>query len=189
MVPFNEKYINIVEISSANKPSPLGNCEDYAQDDATVDKIIPNYSAHPSIQKIKREASVDKEFESAYASAKDINQIIKSLNANKATGPDGISASFVKILYDIIDCHIANIVNKDNSNDKFSENAKTAIVIPIKKKRNRSEIKNKRPVSLLNIFTKVYESCLHENLTNYIDTFFSKFTSLTGNLIAPIMLL
>ena len=96
MVPFNEKYINIVEISSANKPSPLGNCEDYAQDDATVDKIIPNYSAHPSIQKIKREASVDKEFESAYASAKDINQIIKSLNANKATGPDGISASFVK---------------------------------------------------------------------------------------------
>ena len=94
-----------------------------------------------------------------------------------------------KILYDIIDCHIANIVNKDNSNDKFSENAKTAIVRPIKKKRNRSEIKNKRPVSLLNIFTKVYESCLHENLTNYIDTFFSKFTSLTGNLIAPIMLL
>ena len=37
---FNESYINIVEISSGNKPSSLGNCEDSEQDDATVDKII-----------------------------------------------------------------------------------------------------------------------------------------------------
>ena len=37
---FNENYINIVEISSGNKPSSLGNCEDSAQDDATVNKII-----------------------------------------------------------------------------------------------------------------------------------------------------
>ena len=37
---FNENCINIVEISSENKPSSLGNCDDSAQDDATVDKII-----------------------------------------------------------------------------------------------------------------------------------------------------
>ena len=34
--------------------------------------------------------------------AKDINQIIKSLNVNKAKGPDGISAKFAKISADII---------------------------------------------------------------------------------------
>ena len=33
---------------------------------------------------------------------------------------------FGKISADIIDCHIANIINKDISNNKFSENAKTA---------------------------------------------------------------
>ena len=37
---FNENRINIVETSSENKPSSLGNCDDSAQDDATVDKII-----------------------------------------------------------------------------------------------------------------------------------------------------
>ena len=40
---FNESNINIVEISSGNKPSSLGKCEDSAQDDATVDKIIPKF--------------------------------------------------------------------------------------------------------------------------------------------------
>ena len=66
---------------------------------------------------------------------------------------------------------------KDISNNKFSENAKTATVRAIFKNRYRTEIKNYRPVSLLNIFTKIYERFLHENLSNYVDTFLSKFIS------------
>ena len=174
---FNENCINIAEISPGNKRSSLGNCEDCEQDDATLDKIISKYSSHPSVQKIKREFSIDKEFELPYASAKDMNQIIKSLNINKDKGPDGISAKFVKIAADIIDCLIANIINEDISNKKFSENAKTAAVRPMFKKGDRTEIKNCRPVSPLNIFTKIYERYLHESLTNYVDTFLSKFMS------------
>ena len=151
------------------------NCEDSVQDDATVDKIISKYSSYSSVQKIKRKFSIDKEFELPYASAKDINHVMKSLNINKAKGPDGISAKFVKTSGNIIDCHIANIINKDISNNKFSENSKTATVRPIFKKGDRTEIKNYRPVSLLNIFSKIYERFLHENLTNYVDTFLSKF--------------
>ena len=52
--------IALVEISSESKPSSLGNCEDSTQDEVTVDKIISKYSAHPSVQKIKREFSQDK---------------------------------------------------------------------------------------------------------------------------------
>ena len=120
---FNANCINIVEISSGNKPSSLGNCEDSAQDDATVDKIIPKYSSNSSVENVKREISLDKEFEFPYASAKDINQIIKYLNINKAKGPDGISAKFIKMSAEIIDCHIGNMINKDISNNKLSENA------------------------------------------------------------------
>ena len=83
-----------------------------------------------------------------------------------AKGPDGISAKFVKMSADIIDCHIAVIINKDISNNKFSENAKTATVSPIFKKGVRTKIKNYRPVSLLNIFTKTHEIFLYDNLTN-----------------------
>ena len=95
----------------------------YWQEDATVDEIISKYSAHPSVQKIKREFSLDKKFDLAYANAKGNQtikyQIIKSLNAKipKAKRPDGISAKFVKMLADIMDCHVANIINKDISNN------------------------------------------------------------------------
>ena len=110
---FNENYINIMEISSGNTPSHLGNCEDNVQGDATADKIISKYSAHSSVQKIKRESSLDKEFELAHASAKDMNQIIRSLNINKANK----FVKFVKILADIIDSHTTNINNISNNKD------------------------------------------------------------------------
>ena len=50
---FNENYIHFVEISSRNKPSFIGDCEDSARDDTTIDKIISKYSLHPSVQKLK----------------------------------------------------------------------------------------------------------------------------------------
>ena len=123
----------------------------------------------------KREFSLDKEFEWAYANAKDINQIIKYLIVNKAKGPDGTSAKFVKMSTDIIDYHIANVIIKDISDNKYSKNAKTATVRPNFKKGDSTEIKNYTPVTLLNILTKTYKRFLHKNLTNYADTFLSKF--------------
>ena len=72
---------------------------------------------------------------------------------------------------------ILQILYKDISNNKSSENAKITTVRPIFKKGIRTETKNYRRVSLLNVFTKVYERFLHENLTNYVDIFLSKFVS------------
>ena len=45
---------------------------------------------------------------------------------------------------------------------------------------HRTKIRNYRPVSLLNIFSKIYERFLHENLTDYVDSFLSKFISAYG---------
>ena len=80
------------------------------------------------------------------------------------------------MLTDIIDYHIANVIIKNISDNKYSKNAKTATVRPNFKKGDRTEIiKNYRPVTLLNILTKTYKRFLHKNLTNYVDTFLSKF--------------
>ena len=104
-------------------------------------KIQCSSQSKTEVSQIKTDVSPDKEFELAYVNAKDINQIIKSLRVHKAKGPDGISAKFVKMLADIIDCHIANIFNKDISEKKHSENAKTTNVRPIFRKRDRTETK------------------------------------------------
>ena len=64
-------------------------------------KLYQNTVLIPVSKKLK-DISPDKEFELACANAKGINQIINSLNLNKAKGPDEISAKFVKISADII---------------------------------------------------------------------------------------
>ena len=76
----------------------------------------------------------------------------------------------------VIDCHLANI-NNDISSNQYFKHAKTATVRPIFKKDDRTIIKNYRSVSPLNIFSKIYERFLHENLTSYLETFLSKFIS------------
>ena len=72
--------------------------------------------------------------------------------------------------------------------NKCSENAKTALVKPINKKDDRGKIKNYRPVSLLNGFSKIYEKFLHDSLCNFTDKILSNLLQLVASLIVRIML-
>ena len=74
----------------------------------------------------------------------------------------------------VIDCHLSNIINCDISKDKYSDHANSR---PFFKKDDSTKIKNYRLVSLLNLFSKIYEKFFHENLTNYVNTFLSKLIS------------
>ena len=65
---------------------------------------------------------------------------MKSLNPRKVTGLDGIP--FLKIARNVIDLHLTNIINRDIKENKFSENAKTALVRPTYKKNDRVKIQN-----------------------------------------------
>ena len=77
----------------------------------------------------------------------------------------------------VIDSHLTNIIDKNIDQNNYSENAKTANVKPVFKKDDRTKIKNYRPVSLLNIFSKIYERYLHESLTPFVNSFLSEFIS------------
>ena len=106
------------------------------------------------------------------------NKIIKSLNSNKATGPDRVPIiKIIKTAANVIDFHLANIINKDLKGNRFSEDAKTAFLIPFSKKGDRGKIKNYRPVTLFNGFSKIYKRFLHDNLSNFTDKILSKFVS------------
>ena len=100
----------------------------------TVKETISVYSNYPSIPKINNLCVPENKFGLPYASKSDINKIIKSLNVNKAKGPDGISAKLVKMSTNVIDGHLANIINNDISLNKYFKHAKTATVKPILKK-------------------------------------------------------
>ena len=46
----------------------------------------------------------------------------------------------IKTARNVIDSHLINIINKDLDNNKFSGNAKTALVRPLYKKNIRNKI-------------------------------------------------
>ena len=125
-----------------------GNSSDAFQDEMTIKEVISVYSNHPSIRKIKNLCVPENKCDLLYASWSSINRIIKSLNVNKAKGPDGISAKFLKMSTNVIDCHSANIIDKDIFLKKYSKHAKTATVRPIFKQDDRANIKNYRPVNI-----------------------------------------
>ena len=59
--------------------------------------------------------------------------------------------------------------------NKFSEDAKTALVRLLYKKNNRDEVQNYGPVIILNGFSKVDERYLLNSLSNHIEKILSNF--------------
>ena len=73
---------------------------------------------------------------------------------------------------------MTNIINSDLKRNAFSDSATVASIRPVfKGKGERTEIKNYRPVSILNCFSKVYERFIHENLMSSMTNFLSDFIS------------
>ena len=146
-------------------------------DEKTIREIIENYRNHSSIIKIKEIVKEKPIFDFPEATTEDVNNIIKSLNSNKATGPDQIPPKIIKTAANVTDSHLAHIINKNLKKNQFSEDAKTALVRSIYKNDDRGKIKNYRPASLLNGFSKIYKRFLHDSLSNFTDKVLSKFFS------------
>ena len=78
-----------------------------------------------------------------------------------------------------MDCHLTNVINQGIELNSFSEFTKVASVKPLYKKRRnvQSKIKHYRPVSILNAFSKIYETYLHNSLTPFINKVLSGLVS------------
>ena len=99
------------------------------------------------------------------------------MHPKEATGPDKIPVKIVKLATSVIDFHLNNIINNDFSNKLFSDSAKLASVRTIYKKDDRNEIKNYRPVSILNCFSKIYKNFLNEQLLPLVNCSLAKLLS------------
>ena len=174
---FNSHYINIVKSATGKHSTKLGTLASRISEKELVATIIDKFKNHPGIISIKNEFRPTVELNIKAATVDQINKIIRSLDAKKATGPDKIPVRIVKMSAYIIDKHLTNIINNDLLGDSFSDSAKIASVIPIFKKVERTEIGNYRPVSILNCFSKIYERLLHNQIASFSNEFLSDFIS------------
>ena len=95
-------------------------------------------------------------------------KLIKELGVSKSTGLDGLSARFIKDGAHILKGPITHIVNLSIRTSEVPTGLKEARVRPLYKKKNRLEVGNYRPVSILNVISKILEKTVHDQLSNYL---------------------
>ena len=99
----------------------------------------------------------------------EVSNIIKSLVNGKSTGPNSIPIKLLKILDPCISPHLSLIINKSFEEGTFPDNLKIAMVIPIFKKGAAGNNSNYRPISLLPIFSKIFEKLMHKRLYSFLE--------------------
>jgi len=106
--------------------------------------------------------------EKLLVTADEICSILGKLKNKKSTGPDSIPNIVLKKLPKIAHEFLAKLINQVLSSGKFPTSWKAAHVIPIPKPdKPANEVKNLRPISLLNCLSKVLERILHERILEF----------------------
>ena len=96
----------------------------------------------------------------------------------KAVGVDIIRPKLIKIDANIIAEPLTQAINCCLRQGIFQDNAKVASVVPLdKEKPDKYDVLNYRPVSILNVFSKIYEKTIKNLLVSYLDKHFSPFIS------------
>ena len=140
-----------------------------------VERAIQKYKNHPSIQMIKETFDSSKTFSFDLVSSDTIFKEIVSLDTKKATHSNDVPTKIVKANADLFSIFASNAFNESVVSCKFLSVLKLADVKPVHKKASRLEKTNYRPVSLLPNISKIFERCMHRQISEYFETVLSKF--------------
>ena len=101
------------------------------------------------------------------------DEVFKYINENKsnAAGYDGLYPRIIKYTADITKKPLAYMINQSFKTGIFPEELKVAKIIPLHKKGKKTDVANKRPISILNVFGKIFEKAIHKRLSTYLEEF------------------
>ena len=94
--------------------------------------------------------------------------VINSLN-HSSPGWDELPAQIFKSCIDKYIEPLTYIINKSISDGIFPDEMKIAKIIPIYKAGDKSTISNYRPISVLSLFSKVFEKIMYNHLITFIN--------------------
>ena len=124
-----------------------------------------------SITDIKSENPILTNF---YRSKRPIQKIVDEIDVTKSRRPEGLPPAF----FQKTSREISEILNKLFKNirrsRKIPDSWRTAAVTPTHKKGDRRKVGIYRPVSLLDIKSKIFEKCIHIALYNHFTVYLTK---------------
>ena len=97
----------------------------------------------------------------------EIVKIIKDLNPNKASGYDDIPTKLIKAVAHSLSPFLSSIFNSCLESGHYPDGLKIARVTPLHKGGSKSERKNYRPISILSVFNKIFETMIKRRLLNF----------------------
>lgn len=97
-----------------------------------------------------------------------IKKALKSLDASKGPGPDGIPSIFLKNTCDTLCFPLFILYNKCLASGVFPDVWKRANIVPIHKGGSKSDVSTYRPISLLSGLSKLFERLVHNEIYPFI---------------------
>ena len=104
-------------------------------------------------------------------SKSEILDVINSLKNSKSVGPDFFSIKIVKKFAYLFAEPLCHIVNECFHHGCFPNLLKLSKVIPFHKKGDATLLCNYRPISLLSVFSKIFEKLLANRIINFLENY------------------
>ncbi len=101
--------------------------------------------------------------------SEEILDLINLLDSSKSVGPNSIPIKMLKIIGSSISPCLASLVNKSFQVGIFPNKLKVAKVISLFKKGDPELPSNYRPISLLPIFSKLFEKLMYKRLYRFLE--------------------
>jgi len=110
------------------------------------------------------------ELETVVFRPRDLRRVMKRLDPQKATGPDGIGNRVLRECADCLATPLAKLFRLSFAKGHFPALWKLARVVPVHKKKSRSDPGNYRPISLLSNISKLMEKFVNKQLQRHLFT-------------------
>lgn len=101
----------------------------------------------------------------------EIVDVINSLKNSNSVGPDLFSTKIIKKFAHLLAVPLCHLINECFSQECFPNILKLSKVIPLFKKGDVMQLSNYRPISLLSIFSKIFEKLLANRIVHFLESY------------------
>ena len=112
----------------------------------------------------------EEQIQSITFSESDVIKRIRALDVNKVNGHDNTLVRMVKLCTNYVAHSLTSIFQNSMAAGTFATQWKRANIVPIHKKNDKQIVSNYRPVSLLPIYSKIFEKLFSTNFPNFLRT-------------------
>ena len=98
----------------------------------------------------------------------EISFSVNNMNTNKSPGPDGLTVEFYRKFWDLLAPHLVIVFNCCLEAGEMCESMKTSNTRVVFKKGDRKNLKNWRPISLLNVDYKICSKAISVRLSKVL---------------------